>query len=72
VRNLALFQYLLPSLVRTADCGFRYAVVLGYDKGDPFYDSIQGKLHVDDWFNQVPPAAAAAAACEYGGVVTAV
>ncbi len=37
--NLALFTYLLPSVVRTLDCGFRYEYVLGYDKGDPFYDS---------------------------------
>ena len=39
VHNLALFKYLLASLVRTLDCGFRYEYVLGYDLGDPFYDS---------------------------------
>lgn len=38
-KNLSLFMYLLPSLIRTLDCGFRYEYVLGYDKGDPFYDS---------------------------------
>ena len=32
-------MYLLPSLVRSLDCGFRYEYVLGFDKGDPFYDS---------------------------------
>lgn len=37
--TLSLFNYLLPSLIRTLDCGFRYEYVLGYDKGDPFYDS---------------------------------
>lgn len=37
--NLALFNFLLPSLIRTLDCGFRYEYVLGYDVGDPFYDS---------------------------------
>lgn len=37
--NLALFQYLLPSFVRSLDCGYRYEVVLGYDQGDPFYDN---------------------------------
>lgn len=37
--NIALFTYMLPSLIRTIDCGFRYMYVLGYDKGDPFYDS---------------------------------
>jgi hypothetical protein len=38
-KNLSLFMYLLPSLVRTLDCGYRYEYVMGYDKGDPFYDS---------------------------------
>ncbi len=38
-KNLSLITYLLPSLIRTIDCGFRYEYVLGYDKGDPFYDS---------------------------------
>ena len=37
--NLALFLYLLPSLVRSLDCGYRYEYVLGFDAGDPFYDS---------------------------------
>ena len=37
--NLALFKLLLPSLVRTLDCGFRYEYVLGFDQGDAFYDS---------------------------------
>jgi hypothetical protein len=40
-KNLALFMYMLPSLMRTLDCGFRYEYVLGYDKGDPFYDSVK-------------------------------
>ena len=42
--KLALFTYLLPSLIRTVDCGFRYEYVLGYDKGDPFYDSMQVEI----------------------------
>ena len=37
--NMALFLYMLPSLIRTLDCGFRYEYVLGYDIGDSFYDS---------------------------------
>lgn len=37
--NLALFKLLLPSLMRTLDCGFRYEYVLGFDQGDSFYDS---------------------------------
>ena len=36
---MALFTLLLPSLTRSLDCGFRYEYVLGYDKGDAFYDS---------------------------------
>ena len=39
--NMALFTYLLPSLIRTIECGFRYEYVLGYDVGDPFYDSAE-------------------------------
>lgn len=41
--SMALFTYLLPSLIRSLDCGYRYEYVLGYDKGDPFYDS--DKVH---------------------------
>ena len=37
--NIALFTYMLPSLIRTIDCNFRYMYVLGYDAGDPFYDT---------------------------------
>jgi len=49
-RNLSLFTYLLPSLMRTVDCGFRYECVLGYDQGDPFYDSEKGMAEVTQWF----------------------
>lgn len=48
--KLALFTYLLPSLIRTIDCGFKYEYVLGYDKGDPFYDSVEGMTQVEEWF----------------------
>jgi hypothetical protein len=37
--KIALFTLLLPSLIRSIDCGFRYVYVMGYDQGDPFYDS---------------------------------
>jgi hypothetical protein len=37
--TLSAFTVMLPSLMRSLDCGFRYVVVLGYDKGDSFYDS---------------------------------
>jgi hypothetical protein len=39
VQKIALFTLLLPSLIRSLDCGFRYTYVMGYDVGDPFYDS---------------------------------
>lgn len=42
--NLALFTLMLPSLIRTLDCGYRYMYVLGFDKGDPFYDSDEVSL----------------------------
>ena len=37
--KIALFTLLLPSLIRSIDCGFRYVYVMGFDRGDPFYDS---------------------------------
>ena len=37
--TLSIFTIMLPSLIRSLDCGFRYLVVIGYDKGDTFYDS---------------------------------
>jgi hypothetical protein len=51
-KKLALFLYLLPSLARTIDCGFRYEYVLGYDVGDPFYDSEKGMKEVMTWFDK--------------------
>jgi hypothetical protein len=51
-KNLALFLYLLPSLVRSIDCGFRYQYYLGYDVGDPFYDSEKGLKEVTEWFEK--------------------
>ena len=50
VKRMSLFTYLLPSLIRTIDCGFRYEYVLGYDAGDPFFDSTEGIATVDKWF----------------------
>ena len=37
--SIALFLHMLPSMIRTIDCKFRYVYVLGYDMGDPFYDT---------------------------------
>lgn len=44
--SLALFRYLLPSLERTAECGFNYLAVIGYDVGDMFFDSDAGTERV--------------------------
>ena len=43
-------QYLLPSIVKTAECGFRYEVILGYDGGDSLYDTAAGQEVVKKWF----------------------
>eukprot|EP00928_Gymnodinium_smaydae_P047722 TRINITY_DN31870_c0_g1_i1.p1 TRINITY_DN31870_c0_g1~~TRINITY_DN31870_c0_g1_i1.p1 ORF type:complete len:641 (+),score=63.39 TRINITY_DN31870_c0_g1_i1:100-2022(+) len=51
-QNLALFRYLLPSFVKTAECGFSYAIVLGYDKGDPFFDNGDWQMQVVAWFDE--------------------
>jgi len=50
--KLALFRYLLPSMAHTLECGFRYAVVVGFDRGDPFYDSLAGQMQVEQWFTE--------------------
>lgn len=46
VNSLALFAFLLPSLERTADCGFNYLAVIGYDVDDVFFDSDAGRTKV--------------------------
>ena len=48
----AAFLYALPSLVRTAQPGFRYVVVMGYDRGDPWYDTPRGWAEVEGWFER--------------------
>jgi hypothetical protein len=45
VDSFSLFTFLLPSLLRSVDCGYRYVFVLGYDVGDPFFDSEQVCTH---------------------------
>ena len=46
-----IIQYLLPSIVRTVECCFRYIVVLGYDLGDAFYDTNAGRDFLAEWFD---------------------
>lgn len=48
---MAIFSFLFPSLIRTLDCNYKYLVVLGYDKGDPFYDTNDGMKSTIDWFD---------------------
>ena len=50
VQRMSLFTYLLPSLIRTIECGYRYEYVLGYDVGDTFFDTAEGMLRTDLWF----------------------
>jgi hypothetical protein len=50
--TIALFTVLLPSLLRSLDCGFRYVYMLGFDAGDSFYDSDEGMLKVKSWFSE--------------------
>ena len=50
--HLALFQKLMPSIVKTYDCDIDYLVVLGFDKGDLFYDSPSGQAEVRQWFEE--------------------
>lgn len=52
IQNIALFVVLLPSLVQSLDCGFRYHMIVGYDIGDPFYDKSDNIDLVADWFEQ--------------------
>ena len=50
VNNLALFRILLPSVVRTVECGYRYVFFLGYDIGDQFYDTPQVGSSITHYF----------------------
>jgi hypothetical protein len=52
IPKIALFTLLLPSLVRSLDCGFRYVYVMGYDVADPFYDNKKGLEEVNAWFTR--------------------
>jgi hypothetical protein len=49
-RCVLRLQHLLPSLVVTAEPGFRYLVVIGYDAGDAFYDTDHGRARLQQWF----------------------
>ena len=50
-QSISLFTTLLPSLLCSLDCHFRYVFVLGYDEGDAFFDSSTHKQQVERWFD---------------------
>lgn len=50
--TIALFTVLLPSLLRSLDCGYRYVYMLGFDTGDEYYDSDVGMSLVKKWFSK--------------------
>lgn len=49
---LAPFNHALPSFFNTVEPSYKYAVVIGYDKGDPFYDTTEGWNNVVEWFQK--------------------
>ena len=51
-RSFSLFRVLLPSVATTLECGFRYAVVIGYDLGDQYYDDNTAHEEISAWFEQ--------------------
>jgi hypothetical protein len=51
-KTMALFNYLLPSLRTSLDCGYRYVFVMGYDEGDPYHDSDEGMAVSKAWFQE--------------------
>ena len=51
-KTLSLFTLMIPSLIRSLDCGFKYVIVLGYDIGDRFFDNIGGQSAVMTWFKK--------------------
>ena len=52
LKDLPLFEYMLPSLLRTIDCRHRYLIVIGYDKGDPYFDSVNAHQEIAIWFER--------------------
>lgn len=54
-----LVKFLLPSLLRTAEQGFEYWVVVAYDVGDLFFDDARHRSELEAWFrdNVTAPAA---------------
>jgi hypothetical protein len=51
---------MLPSLIRTLECGFRYVLVMGFDQGDLLFDAPHTKVQVSAWLDEHLVKAAAA------------
>ena len=52
--KLVLFQTMLPSLLGSLDCGFRYALMIGFDAGDLLFDDHTGmkEKEVRRWIDE--------------------
>jgi len=50
--HLALFQRLMPTIINTYDCDVDYLLVMGFDKGDRFYDTPEGQLEIESWLEE--------------------
>ena len=51
-QSISLFTTLLPSLLCSLDCHFRYVFVLGYDIGDTFFNSSTHMQQMEHWFEE--------------------
>ena len=49
VSELVLFTTMMPSLASTVECGFRYHIVIGVDKGDLLFDTPETREKVGSW-----------------------
>ena len=50
--HLALFIRLMPTIINTYDCDIDYMLVLGFDKGDRFYDTKEGQAEIEAWLTE--------------------
>ena len=50
LNKLAVVMHLIPSIMRMAECGFSYNIILGFDAGDQFFDSSSRQMELFEWF----------------------
>ena len=50
--QLALFRYLMPSMLSTVDEGFQYRMYIAYDLGDALFDNPEVVSKAKDWLNE--------------------